>query len=258
MSVLALLFFFTFHGLALASPAVDQFTFDGFAGAKLSLDGTAVVTADDLLMLTNDTTLLKGHTFYPSTLRFHDDGTSSPWSFSTAFVFGILSEYADISSPGLAFVVSRSNNFSTALQSQYMGLANAANNGNASNHFPAIELDTVVNAEFGDMNGNHVGIDVDGLSSLAADNLGYYEDRTGAFRNMSLLNRTTAHVWVDIDARTSLVTVTMAPLERAQAQEAPALHHREPLLGDPGRSLRWLLVIHRRGSQPPLRACLEL
>jgi hypothetical protein len=213
MSVLALLFFLTLHGLPLASPAVEQFTFDGFADANLSLDGTAVVTAEGLLRLTNGTTQLKGHAFYPSRARFRDDGASSPRSFSTAFVFGILSEYADLSSPGLAFVVSKSDNFSTALQSQYMGLANAANNGNASNHFLAVELDTIVNAEFGDMSGNHVGIDVDGLSSLVADNAGYYEDGTGAFSNMSLLNRTAAQVWVDFDARTSLVSVTMAPLE---------------------------------------------
>ncbi|KAM0888003.1 hypothetical protein ACQ4PT_028606 [Festuca glaucescens] len=213
MGLLSLLLFLTLHhGFPFASPAVDQFTFDGFAGANLSLDGTAVVTPDGLLMLTNGTTLLKGHAFYPSLLRFHD-GASSPRSFSTAFVFGILSEYADLSSPGLAFVVSKSSNFSTALQSQYMGLANAASNGNASNHFLAVELDTIVNAEFGDMSGNHVGIDVDGLKSVVADNAGYYEDGTGAFRNMSLLNRTAAQVWVDFDARTSLVSVTMAPLE---------------------------------------------
>uniref|UniRef100_A0ACD5YVE1 Uncharacterized protein n=1 Tax=Avena sativa TaxID=4498 RepID=A0ACD5YVE1_AVESA len=212
MSVLLLFLFVTLHGLPLVFPAVDQFTFDGFAGANLSLDGTAVVTPDGVLMLTNGTTLLKGHAFYPTRVRFRD-GASSPRSFSTAFVFGILSEYADISSPGLAFVVSGSNDFSTALQSQYMGLANAANNGNSSNHFVAVELDTVVNAEFGDISNNHVGIDVDGLTSVVAGSAGYYEDGTGAFRNMSLLNRTAAQVWVDFDARTSLVSVTMAPLE---------------------------------------------
>lgn len=217
MSVLHLLLFLLLHVLPLASPAVDvdQFTFDGFAGANLSLDGTAMVTPDGLLMLTNGTTQLKGHAFYPVPVRLHEaaNGNASSRSFSTAFVFGILSEYDDLSSPGLAFVVSKSKNFSTALQSQYMGLANAANNGNSSNHFLAVELDTIVNAEFGDMSGNHVGVDVDGLSSSVADNAGYYEDGTGAFMNMSLLNRTAAQVWVDFDARTSLVSVTMAPLE---------------------------------------------
>jgi hypothetical protein len=77
-------------------------------------------------------------------------------SFSAAYVFGIASEYADLSSPGLAFVVTRSTDFSSALQSQYMGLANAASNGNATNHFLAIELDTVVNSEFRDLSDNHV------------------------------------------------------------------------------------------------------
>ncbi|KAL6911730.1 hypothetical protein ACP4OV_000535 [Aristida adscensionis] len=208
------------HRLHLAASAVDQFTFDGFAGGEnLTLDGTAAVTADGLLMLTNGTTLLKGHAFYPSPLRFHDAAASGAAaaaavrSFSTAYVFGIVSEYADLSSPGLAFVVARSRDFSTALQSQYMGLANAANNGNASNHFLAVELDTIVNAEFRDMSNNHAGIDVNGLASVVAGDAGYYDDATGAFRNMSLLNRTAAQVWVDFDARTSLLDVTMAPLE---------------------------------------------
>ncbi|KAL6633895.1 hypothetical protein ACP70R_026566 [Stipagrostis hirtigluma subsp. patula] len=219
MRHLALLLLLTLHGLHLAASAVDQFTFDGFAGENLTLDGTAAVTADGLLMLTNGTTLLKGHAFYPSPLRFHDHAAASGGvssgvrSFSTAYVFGIVSEYADLSSPGLAFVVAKSRDFSAALQSQYMGLANAANNGNASNHFVAVELDTIVNAEFRDMSNNHAGINVNGLVSLVAGDAGYYEDGTGAFRHMSLLNRTAARVWVDFDARTSLLSVTMAPLE---------------------------------------------
>ena len=215
MTHAALLLFLTLHRLRLAAAAVDQFTFDGFAGANLTLDGTAAVTADGFLRLTNGTTLLKGHAFYPSPLRFRRDAASGGGarSFSAAFVFGIASEYADLSSPGLAFVVAKSKDFSAALQSQYMGLANAANNGNATNHFLAVELDTIVNAEFGDMSNNHVGINVNGLVSRVADNAGYYEDGTGAFRNMSLLNRTAAQVWVDFDARASLVNVTMAPLE---------------------------------------------
>ncbi|TVU02997.1 hypothetical protein EJB05_51461, partial [Eragrostis curvula] len=215
MRALPLLLLLTLHRLHLAASAPDQFTFDGFAGEKLTLDGGAVVTADGLLMLTNGTTQVKGHAFYPSPLKFHASASSgaSVRSFSAAYVFGIVSEYADLSSPGLAFVVAKSTDFSTALQSQYMGLANAGNNGNASNHFLAVELDTVVNAEFGDMSNNHVGVNENGLVSVVADDAGYYEDGDGAFRNMSLLNRTAAQVWVDFDARTSLVSVTMAPLE---------------------------------------------
>ncbi|XP_066318987.1 L-type lectin-domain containing receptor kinase SIT1-like [Miscanthus floridulus] len=218
MRHIPLLLFLTLHRLRLAAAtAVDQFTFDGFAGRNVTLDGTAAVTPNGLLMLTNGTTLLKGHAFYPSPLRFRHDAASGDGavrSFSAAYVFGIVSEYADLSSPGLAFVVAKSTDFSTAaLQSQYMGLANAADNGNATNHFLAVELDTIVNAEFGDMSNNHVGVNVNGLVSVVADNAGYYDDGTGAFRNMSLLNRTAAQVWVDFDARTSLVNITMAPLE---------------------------------------------
>lgn len=225
MPHLVLLLFLGLGGLLPAASAADeQFVFDGFKGANLSLDGMATVTPDGLLMLTNGTSQLKGHAFYPAPLRFHGapDGTAAAMeSFSTAFVIGIIGAFEDLSSHGMAFVVAKSTNFTSALPGQFMGLVSSATNGNATNHLFAVEFDTILNSEFDDMSGNHVGIDVDGLNSVDADNAGYYDGAT--FRNMSLVSRKPMQVWVDFDGRTMQVNVTMAPLEAARRPRRPLL-----------------------------------
>jgi hypothetical protein len=119
----------------------------------------------------------------------------------------------------MAFVVASSRNFTSALPGQFLGLVSSATNGNATNHLFAVEFDTILNSEFNDMSGNHVGIDVNGLNSIDADNAGYYDDATGAFRNMSLVSRKAMQVWVDFDGQTMQVNVTMAPLEVARPRK---------------------------------------
>jgi len=216
MPPLVLLLFLGVGGLLPAATAAEErFVFDGFKGANLTLDGMATVTPDGLLLLTNATPQLKAHAFYPAPLRFHRaPGGAAMRSFSTAFVIGIIGAYVDLSSHGMAFVVAKSRNFTSALPGQFLGLVSSATNGNATNHLFAVEFDTILNSEFNDMSGNHVGIDVNGLNSVDADNAGYYDDAAGgAFRNLSLVSRKAMQVWVDFDGQAMQVNVTMAPLE---------------------------------------------
>uniref|UniRef100_A0ACD5V5Q6 Uncharacterized protein n=1 Tax=Avena sativa TaxID=4498 RepID=A0ACD5V5Q6_AVESA len=208
-------------GLHKAAAADEQFVFNGFTGANLTMDGMATVTPNGLLQLSNATTQLKGHAFFPTPLQFHTAPNSTAMrSFSTAFVVGIIGAYEQLSSHGMAFVISKTGNFTSALPGQFLGLVGSANNGNATNHLFAVEFDTILNSEFNDMSGNHVGIDVDGLNSVDADNAGYYYDDddggNGAFRNMSLVDRKPMQVWVDFDGQTMQVNVTMAPLQVAR------------------------------------------
>ncbi|RLM66230.1 L-type lectin-domain containing receptor kinase IV.1 [Panicum miliaceum] len=212
MPLLVLLLFIGVGGLlpAVTTAADERFVFDGFKGVNLTLDGMATVTPDGLLLLTNAIPQLKGHAFYPAPLRFHrtPNGTAMR-SFSTAFVIGIIGAYVDLSSHGMAFVVAKSHNFTSALPGQFLGLVSSA-----TNHLFAVEFDTILNSEFNDMSSNHVGIDVNGLNSVDSDNAGYYDDATGgAFRNLSLVSRKAMQVWVDFDGQTMQVNVTMAPLE---------------------------------------------
>lgn len=195
-----------------------QFAYDGFSGANLTLDGAATVTASGLLMLTNGSIQMKGHAFHPSPLPLR-----AARSFSTTFVFAIFGQYADFSSHGLAFFVSASADaFAAALPGQFLGLFNGtgATTGNrsAAGVF-AVEFDTLFNAEFHDLNSNHVGVDVNSLTSVKAADAGYYDDVTGQFRNLTMISRKPMQAWVDYDGGSTEVTVAMAPLGTARPKK---------------------------------------
>jgi serine/threonine protein kinase len=213
-----------------AAGAAVEFAYEGFRGAGLSLDGMATVTPAGLLLLTNDTNMAssqrndtgmsKGHAFHPEPVRFRRPpaeagAAGAVSSFSTTFVFAIVSEFLDLSTSGFAFLVAPSTDLSTAMPQQYLGMFNGTDNGDARNRIFAVEFDTVRNPEFADINNNHVGVDVNSLNSTAAAAAGYYDDDgDGAFRNLSLISREPMQVWVDYDAAATVVTVTMAPARR--------------------------------------------
>nr|XP_034575574.1 L-type lectin-domain containing receptor kinase IV.1-like [Setaria viridis] len=212
--------------------AAVEFAYEGFRGAGLLLDGMATVTPAGLLLLTNDTNMAssqknytvmsKGHAFHPDRVRFGRPAAAGAGggfaagvsSFSTTFVFAIVSEFLDLSTSGFAFLVAPSTDLSTAMPQQYLGMFNGTDNGDSRNHVFAVEFDTVRNPEFADINNNHVGVDVNSLNSSAAEPAGYYDDGDGAFRNLSLISREPMQVWVDYDAAAAVVTVAMAPARR--------------------------------------------
>jgi hypothetical protein len=201
----------------------DQFVYSGFRGSGLTVDGTAAVTSDGLLQLTNGTAYLKGHAFHPTPLRLRDSANGSVQSFSVAFVFGIVSVYSDFSAHGMAFLIAPGKDFSSALPAKYLGLTNVQNDGNASNHLLAVELDTIQSVEFKDINANHVGIDVNGLQSLRSYNAGYYDDESGEFQNLKLISRQAMKVWVDYSGDKKQINVTLAPLRMAPRPVRPLL-----------------------------------
>jgi hypothetical protein len=204
MSLVAILLCFNSLIVWHASGDVTNFVFNGFAGANLTVDDSAAITPDGVLVLTNGTYLMKGHGVYPAPLHFRSPPSAAGGvlSFSTTFVFAILSEYADLSAYGLAFFVAPTKSFSDTLPSQFMGLFNTSDVGNASNHVFAVEIDTLLNVEFGDMDSNHVGIDLNGLRSVKAASAAYYDDGgggggTGVLRNLSLISGKAMQVWVE-------------------------------------------------------------
>ncbi|GJN20732.1 hypothetical protein PR202_gb08145 [Eleusine coracana subsp. coracana] len=203
--------------LAVEVAGAVEFTYNGFGGARLSLDGIATVTPSGLLLLTNDTNMSKGHAFHPDPVTFrrtpNSTGDSMP-SFSTTFVFAIVSEFLDLSTSGFVFLISPSTDLSTAMPQQYLGLFNRSDNGDPRNRVFAVEFDTVRNPEFADIDNNHVGVDVNSLNSTAAATAGYYYDggeEGGSFQNLSLISREPMQVWVDYDGKASVVNVTLAP-----------------------------------------------
>ena len=50
-----------------------------------------------------------------------------------------------------------------------MGLLNSTSNNGPGDHFFAVELDTIKNNEFHDIDDNHVGVDINTLTSVGQD-----------------------------------------------------------------------------------------
>ncbi|CAN6222369.1 unnamed protein product [Urochloa humidicola] len=194
----------------------EQFVYSGFTGANITVDGSARITPTGLLELTNGSYQLKGHAFYPAPVRFHRSRNGTAQSFFVSFVFGIISAFTDVSGQGIAFFLSPSRDFSTALPSQYMGLVNDRDNGNASNHILAVELDTVQNNEFNDIDSNHVGININGLNSMNSSSAGYYDDKSVNFYNLTLMSSEVMRVWIDYDGEAKRLDVTLAPVKMAK------------------------------------------
>ncbi|KAM0888543.1 hypothetical protein ACQ4PT_028291 [Festuca glaucescens] len=193
-----------------------QFSYSGFSNTNLTLDGTASVTPNGLLELTNGTALGQGHAFYPTPLRFHNSSDGTVESFSFSFVFAIISLYNDLSSNGMAMFIAPSKNFSSAMPVQYLGLLNSQNNGNQTNHIFAVELDTFKNMEFQDINDNHIGIDINGLQSIQSHDAGFYDDKNGTFQGLGLDSQEPMQVWVDYNREKMQINATMAPLGMAK------------------------------------------
>ncbi|RLM56184.1 hypothetical protein C2845_PM10G09780 [Panicum miliaceum] len=189
-----------------------QFVYTGFTNSNLTLDGAARITSTGVIELTNDTARIKGHAVYPSPLRFRLSPDGMVQSFSTSFVFGILSSFGDIRGHGFAFFIGPSNDFTEAFPIQFLGLINSTNNGSSINQIFAIELDTILNTEFGDIDNNHVGIDVDSLNSLRSHTAGFYNNGNGTFTNLSLIGSGPIQTWVEYDGNTTQISVTLAPL----------------------------------------------
>uniref|UniRef100_A0A0E0LGX0 non-specific serine/threonine protein kinase n=1 Tax=Oryza punctata TaxID=4537 RepID=A0A0E0LGX0_ORYPU len=204
----------------------DQFVYSGFTGSNLTLDGAAVIARTGLLELTNGTLRQKAHAVHPVPFRLRGGSSSSSSStvtrsFSASFVFAILCPDVDACGHGIVFFVAPANHsFSGAFPSQYIGLFNSSSNGDAANHLLGVELDTDQNNEFRDIDGNHVGVDINSLTSINSTSAGYYyDDNNGnsgdhGFRNLTLASHGKAmQVWVDYNGTTKQINVAMAPLK---------------------------------------------
>ncbi|CAN6164181.1 unnamed protein product [Urochloa humidicola] len=196
--LLQLLFFLTLSLVSfVTATAEDQFIYSGFSGSNLNLDGAATITPDGVLELTNHTVHIKGHAFYPT-----------PWRFRK--------------SPG-------------AQTSQYLGLLNKTSDGKDFNHIFAVELDSSQNTEFSDINDNHIGININSLTSNKAQSAAFYDDKIGTFKNLSLVSREEMQVWVDYDGETTQINVTLAPIRVAKPSKPllSATYNLSTVLKDP-------------------------
>jgi len=191
----------------------NQIFYAGFKGVdsnNLTLDGVAEIEPSGVLKLTNDSSKVMGHAFYPTALQFKNSSDGKAFSFSASFALVIVPEFPKLGGHGLAFTIATSKDLK-ALPSQYLGLLNSTDIGNFSNHLFAVEFDTAQDFEFGDINDNHVGIDIDSLVSNASAPAGYYTgDHDSDKQNLTLKSGQPILVWVDYDSAQSVVNVTIS------------------------------------------------
>ncbi|XP_052183391.1 L-type lectin-domain containing receptor kinase S.4-like [Diospyros lotus] len=191
----------------------DEVIYRGFKNLRdqnISLSGVAEIQRNGVLKLTNDTPRLIGRAFYPNPIRFKPSPNDKAFSFSTAFAFAIIPEYQKLGGHGLAFTISPTKDLKTALPSQFLGLVNANDNGNFSNHLFAVEFDTVQDFEFRDINDNHVGIDINGLISTASTNASYFEEGDSTPKFLNLKSGKTIQAWIDYDSGKKELNVTLS------------------------------------------------
>ncbi|KAL0918061.1 hypothetical protein M5K25_010049 [Dendrobium thyrsiflorum] len=210
--------------LPLASSQHNEFVFTGFSattaggggGSKnVSLNGVAEIENNGILRLTNETSRLIGRVFYPHPLLFKnssaaDVGGGGVASFSTAFAFAIVPEYPKLGGHGFAFVLATTQKLAGAQPSQYLGLLNSSDNGNATNHVFAVEFDTVQDFEFFDINDNHVGVDVNSLVSSKSAAASYFDSGDQPIP-LNLKSGETIQTWIDYDGKAKLLNVTLSP-----------------------------------------------
>ncbi|RVW33756.1 L-type lectin-domain containing receptor kinase S.4 [Vitis vinifera] len=191
---------------------VDEIFYGGFSdvGANLTKTGVAEIDKDGILRLTNETSRLMGHAFHSFPLQFKNSTNGTAFSFSTSFAFAIVPEYPKLGGHGFAFAISPSKELRGALPSQYLGLLNASDIGNFSNHLFAVEFDTVKDFEFEDINDNHVGIDIDSLESNASSPAAYYTDDSTQ-QSINLQSGNTIQAWIDYDSVGNVLNVTLSP-----------------------------------------------
>ncbi|KAK1695042.1 hypothetical protein QYE76_011739 [Lolium multiflorum] len=176
------------HLLLATLAASQQITHSGFGGRG---NGVTELRPDGIIRLTNETSRLLGHAFYPSPLRLlgspgcgsNRNGTAV--SFSMAFAFAVVPEYPRLGGHGFAFVAAPDPRIPGALPNQYLGLLSAADLGNATSHVFAVEFDTVQDFDL-----------VSNASASAAP--------------VNLKSGDTVLAWVDYDGDRRLLNVSIA------------------------------------------------
>ncbi|XP_042491231.1 L-type lectin-domain containing receptor kinase V.9-like [Macadamia integrifolia] len=200
--------------LGLKSVASQQedvgFTYNGFQGVNMSLDSLAQITDNGLLMLVNNTNQQVSHVFFPHPIHFSNSSTGNALSFSTTFVFAIGK--TRFGGPGMAIVIGTSREFPDALPSGYFGHFNMTNISKPSDHVIAIELDCLQNKEFNDIDGNHVGIDINDLKSVQSAPASYFSDKENRYVNLSLTSGQPLQLWVEYYGAENQLNVTLAPI----------------------------------------------
>ncbi|XP_057442047.1 L-type lectin-domain containing receptor kinase VIII.1 [Lotus japonicus] len=174
--------FFTIFTIFFSVSAVE-FDFGTLTLSSLKLLGDAHLT-NGTVSLTRDLAVPfsgAGQALYSRPVRFRQPGTNIPASFTTFFSFSVTNLNPSSIGGGLAFVITPDDE-TVGDAGGYLGLAAG---------FIAVEFDTLMDVEFKDINGNHVGVDLNSVVSSQAGDL----DSIG----IDLKSGDTVNAWIEFD-----------------------------------------------------------
>ncbi|KAF3338693.1 putative L-type lectin-domain containing receptor kinase S.5 [Carex littledalei] len=139
----------------------------------------------------------------PFTLWENTSSGTRVASFYTAFDINIFRTNSSPPGEGFAFLIASSlESPPPGSGNGYLGLTNQTRDGDASNKFVAIELDTVKQSY--DPDDNHIGLDINGVNSTAVNSL------TPFGIEIAPVNATNYTLWVDYNGSTRHISVYMA------------------------------------------------
>ncbi|CAH8314526.1 unnamed protein product [Eruca vesicaria subsp. sativa] len=199
----------TSHLLFPPISSIDFIYNSNFTTTNTLLISATVDSPPSILTLTNQTTSSIGRGLYPTRIPASSSSSSSPLPFATSFIFSISPYKNRLPGHGFAFVFLPSSDTSAAESAQHLGLFNLTNNGDTNNRIFAVEFDVFSNQEFNDINDNHVGVDVNSLTSVSSAVAGFYRDG-GAFTELRLNSGDNYQVWIEFNGSVINVTMTRA------------------------------------------------
>ncbi|KAM7467945.1 hypothetical protein LguiB_015507 [Lonicera macranthoides] len=191
-----------------------NFIYQGFNNeTNLILDQATILKPSGALRLTNSSQNVIGHVFHPTPIQIFNTTSPSLSSFSTKFVFAIVSPEGKPGGFGLAFTLSPRPEFPGAEDSHFLGILNSTNNGSLSNHIFAIEFDTVTGInKVSDAKGNNVGLINNSMLSFESETAAYYVDNTNVNEVLPLDSGEPIQAWIDYDGIKKVINVTISPI----------------------------------------------
>ncbi|KAM1123605.1 hypothetical protein ACFXTH_004906 [Malus domestica] len=191
--------------------AVD-FVFNGFNSSDMLLLYSNATVESRTLTLTNNTNFSIGRALYKSKIPTKDPNSLYVHPFSTSFIFSIAPYKNTLPGHGLVFIFVPETGIKGTSSSQHLGLFNLTNDGKSDNHVFGVEFDVFKNEEFGDINDNHVGVDVNSLKSVEAHEAGFWPENSDgsdekSFKKLKLNSGENYQVWIDF--KDLLINITM-------------------------------------------------
>ncbi|KAG1358981.1 putative L-type lectin-domain containing receptor kinase S.5 [Cocos nucifera] len=201
-----------------AFPSFTESNKNNFAispGARVSENGALQITPDSINYPETYLTNNSGRVFFKDPFKlWEDQGHPNRYvaSFNTTFSINIYRPNNATPGEGLAFVISpEAADPPPGSDGGYLGLTNANTDGNPSNNFVAVELDTVKESYAKDPDDNHVGLNLNGVVSNITTPLTPL-DITIATRGKG----TNYTVWIDYNGTARHISVYMAVRGRSK------------------------------------------